>query len=79
MDAEWTIGVYRLMMKAKTKNPTPPLRKSFLIRCWQQEGEWRFMLEDVVTRERQAFIGVAEMMSRLTAVLEPTETKNESN
>jgi len=76
VDAEWTVGGYRLLMNAKTENPTPPLRKSFLIRCWQQEGEWRFMLEDVVTRERQAFIGVAEMVSRLTAVLEAKDTES---
>lgn len=64
------------MMKAKTENPTPPLRKSFLIRCWQQGGEWRFMLEDVVTRERQAFVDVTQMVERLTAVLNQPDTEN---
>ena len=76
MDAEWTVDGYHLMMNAKTENPTPSLHKSFLIRCWQQEGEWRFMLEDVVTRERQAFVDVTQMVEQLTAVLNPPDTEN---
>lgn len=52
------------------------ISKAFLIRCWQQEGEWRFILEDVATRERQVFIGVAEMVEELTIVLNPPNPEN---
>lgn len=50
---------------------SPPLSKAFLIRCWQHEGQWRFMIEDVATRERQLFVGLAHMVERLTAILDP--------
>ena len=58
--------------KAKAENwRQQRLHQAFLIRCWQQEGEWRFMLEDVSTRERQVFVDVAELVGWLTAVLDP--------
>ena len=59
--------------KAKAENwGQPLLHQAFLIRCWQQEGEWRFIVEDVSTRERQVFVDVAELVAWLTAVLDPT-------
>lgn len=32
-----------------------PLYLAFLIRCWPEDHQWRFMLENVATRERQGF------------------------
>lgn len=56
----------------KNSQENPAFSKAFLIRCYHQGGEWRFMLEDISTRERQVFISVAEMMEWLTAVLART-------
>ena len=58
-----------MTVKSTTGNKPPPLRKAFLIRCWQQEEEWRYMLEDISTRERKVFFGVAEMVEWLTTIL----------
>lgn len=60
----------------RRKNEPPRLNKAFLIRCWQQDEEWRFTLEDVATKEKQVFKGVAEMVEQLTIVLDPPTPKN---
>lgn len=70
-------GKRRMKEKSEAQEAkSPPLSKAFLIRCWQQEGQWRFMLEDVSTRERQVFVGIAEMVRQLTDVLDPPTAEN---
>ncbi len=60
----------------RKQEQSPAISKAFLIRCWQQDEEWRFILEDVATRERQVYIGVAEMVEQLTLVLNPPLPEN---
>ncbi len=61
---------------SRKQQQSPGISKAFLIRCWQQDGEWRFVLEDVATRERQVFMGVAEMVEGLMIRLNPPIPEN---
>jgi hypothetical protein len=47
--------------------------RSYLLRIWRAGNrdapEWRFLLEDVLTRERQAFVDLDSLMVFLTVQL----------
>lgn len=61
---------------SKPNQNQPPLSQAFLLRCWQRDGVWHFMLEDVQTRERRVFVDVAKMVAWLTAVLTSSTSAN---
>lgn len=63
--------------KAKDDNwEQPVLHQALLIRCWQQGGERRLILQGVRTRKRPVFRDVAALVVGLTAVLDSPATEN---
>ncbi|MCA9971201.1 MAG: hypothetical protein KC425_13340 [Anaerolineales bacterium] len=46
-----------------------PLQAAFLVRCWHEDGEWRFSLENVATHRRRGCATLAALVASLAAEL----------
>ncbi len=57
-------------MKEHLDLPEPDkLKAAFLLRSWKENGQWRFSLENVATREMQGFDSFTELVEALRTAL----------
>ena len=74
-------GTRRFSQRARKTRPARPSgslpgpaahpgRRTFLLRCWQEApADWRFILEETHTRQRQGCAGLGALLELLQAEL----------
>jgi hypothetical protein len=58
---------------------TGRLYSAFVVRCWREGEQWRFLLENVATRERQGFDNFKALAATLRVVLMDAQASDVDN